>query len=198
MIVEKLQVPLKGWASQSKMSPSGAKDSYRKIRDDHKKAAVVLLLFEEEGILKSLLIKRSEHPEDKHSGQISLPGGQLEEGETYKQAAIREVKEEIGLESHQFEILGALSPIYVFVSNFYVQPYVAWLKEPVDYRLQDDEVAGLLFPAVDNYNDYDLRKLKDIPVRNMVLKDVPYFDLDANVLWGATAMIMSEFADMIK
>lgn len=194
----RLTIPLPGWDAQKLMSPAGAQNSYLKPNESSKKASVVLLVFEEEGIAKCIFIKRSEHPEDKHSGQISLPGGQLEEGEDYLAAGIREVHEEIGLDETNFEILGALTPIYVFVSDFMVQPYVAWMKRPENFKIQESEVAAILDSKIECFTNPEFQGIKDLEVRNRNLKDVPYYDLDGQILWGATAMIMSEFSSLIK
>jgi len=124
-----------------------------------------------------ILIKRAIHPNDKHSGQISFPGGQLEGGEDYMQAAFREVKEEIGIARDKIELLGQLTSIYVFVSNFLVQPFVAWVDYPFEIKLDPSEVDRLIFPSLEIFNDESFLKTTDIHVRNRVLEGVPSIDL---------------------
>lgn len=195
---QRLTQELPAWEAQKLMSPAGVTEAYRHPKESHKKAAVVLLLFEEAGEVNCLFIKRADHPKDKHSGQISLPGGQLEGDETYRDAAIREVQEELGVSASSFEIIGAMSPIYVFVSDFMVQPYIAWLEMPDSFELQASEVAAIITTEITKFKDPQLRKVTEIHVRDRILKEVPYFDLDGRVLWGATAMMMSEFSSIIE
>jgi len=144
-------------------------------------------------------IKRpSNNPHDKHGGQISFPGGQREpHDKDLKETAIRETEEELGLSREHFEVLGPISKVYVFVSDFNVQPYVGYAKEPLVFAPQKSEVDYVI--------NYPLKKLvtnpilsKDHTIRGFTLKDIPYYNLQGETLWGATGMMTAEFLKIIN
>jgi len=199
---EKIEVDLRnalpGWEAQKSLSPVRAAAQYIELPKVYKKAAVMLLLYTEGDKDKVILIKRAIHPNDKHSGQISLPGGQLEAGEDYEQAAFREVEEEIGIARSKIQLLGKLTPLYVYVSNFYVQPFVGWVDYPFEIKLDPSEVDRLICPSIAAFTDANLLKSTEIRIRNSVMKDVPYYDVLGEELWGATAMMMGEFGEILK
>lgn len=138
-------------------------------------------------------IKRPSHPKDKHSGQISFPGGGLEEGDYSMEAcATRETEEEIGIAADQIKVLGALTKLYVYASNNLVYPFVGYLNKEEKFRLQESEVAQVITAPLSYFSDETILKHKDLTVRGYVLNRVPYFDLYGEILWGATAMMLSE------
>lgn len=193
-----LRKPLPGWEHQKLRSPVRAAAQYMELPEKYKKASVMLILYREGDRDKVILIKRAIHPDDKHSGQISLPGGQLEQGEDYEEAALREVEEEIGIARDKINLLGKLSPLYVYVSNFYVQPYVAWVEYPFEIRLDPSEVDRLICPPLNAFDSNQAPKKTEISIRNTTMKGVPYYDVLGEQLWGATAMMMSEFSEILK
>ncbi len=189
---------LPGWEGQKLMSSIGY-ESNRKAKPTSKKAAVLLLLFPDSGQLKLTFIRRpSNNPNDKHGGQISFPGGQVEnEDRNLEHTALRETFEEIGVQEREITILGRLSDIYVFVSDFLVSAYVGYSHTRPEFILQESEVAALItFPLSKLFHQPLMSK--DHKVRDIVLKDVPYYDLDGEFLWGATAMITSELLELIR
>lgn len=190
------QSELPGWEAQRLLSP-GYNPSYRKARPDAKTASVMALISNLEGEPHLHFIKRASHYEnDKHKGQISFPGGQIENGETKVQAVIREVDEEIGIREEEYEIIGELSSLYVFVSNFVVYPFVAFSKGKLEFNIDPTEVDRVI--------QWPISKLiegvekKDISVKSGTIKDVPYYPINDEVLWGATSMICSELLAMIQ
>ena len=200
--IEALQAALAkdllGWPAQKIMSPLDT-DKYLASNKDSKRAAVAVLLYpNSEGYIHMLYIKRPAHPLDKHSGQISFAGGQQEEeDESFQETALREMHEELGIDPKVVTILGPLSSIYVYVSDFYVEPYVMYMDAPPTLVLQESEVAFTI--------DVPLRQLLEqaslkttIAIRGTELPNVPYYDLNGDVLWGATAMITSELLEIIK
>ena len=90
-------------------------------------AAVLILLYPIKNKWHFFLTKRTNTVEH-HKGQISLPGGMLEKGESHKEAAIRETFEELGVQSEDINIIGPLTPLYIPISNFKIFPFVGWLK----------------------------------------------------------------------
>lgn len=146
-----------------------------------------------------MYIKRaSRHPDDKHAGQISFPGGKKEEGESILECALRETLEEIGITKEGYEIMGQLSELYIPVSNFLVYPFLAIAKKELSYTLEEEEVAGIIEIPVDHLMDPETLKYKDIHIGSRTIKNAPYFDLFGKALWGATAMISSEILALIK
>jgi 8-oxo-dGTP pyrophosphatase MutT (NUDIX family) len=145
------------------------------------------------------VIKRVVVDGDRHSGQISFPGGRRENGEPLQQTAIRESHEEVGTPVDSVQILGRLSELHIPVSNYIVHPYIGLIEKPYEYRRQASEVDAIHEVRIADLLDPTNRRRKDIRVpEGFLLKDVPYFDLAGEVVWGATAMIMSEFAAVVE
>lgn len=129
-----------------------------------------------------------------HAGQIALPGGRNEEGETALETALRETREEIGVKPEQIEILGSLSEIYVQVSRFQILPFVGWLDKKPEFDINKNEVEKTIsFPIKLIRNSVNEVELNTISGR---LK-VPCVQFEGEIIWGATAMILSEFADIL-
>ncbi len=195
-----LKSPLPGYAAHAKMIPPASDTKHYEIPADHKEAAVLLALFQRKSDWYIIYMKRSSHiPEDKHSGQISFPGGKYEDHDAdLERCAIRETVEELGISEKTIDILGALSPIYVYVSGFVVYPYVAVLSSLPEYELQESEVAQVYEVPLSYIMEQDSISIKDMQIRNTKIKDVPYIDIEGETLWGATAMITSELTSVIQ
>jgi 8-oxo-dGTP pyrophosphatase MutT (NUDIX family) len=185
---------LPGGASHTKMLPPGRDLT---VTDEElkraKKSSVLLLLFNNENELTACLIKRPNHMKF-HPGQIALPGGRIEKDETAIETALRETNEEIGITPDKIEILGSLSELYVSVSRFLIHPFVGWLKEKPQFILNRHEVEkAILFP-VSNYKTFDTVELTTVAGK---LK-VPCVRFENEIIWGATAMILAEFFDVVN
>ncbi len=195
----RLSGPLPGWEAQKTMSSIGY-DKFRIPKEDSKLAAVLALLYPDaEGELNLIYIKRpSNNPHDKHGGQISFPGGRREGEEEMMDAATRECEEEIGVPVKDIEVLAPLSSVYVFVSDFNVFPFVGFVHELPSMTRQESEVEEILTVKVADLIAQE-KKWTDLVVRgNTKLKNVPYYDVDGHVLWGATAMITAELLELIS
>ena len=190
---------LPGKSAQDIMIPHPDRNKY-KVVENHKKAGVMILLFQKEEIWHLVLIKRTQHPNDKHSGQISLPGGQLDKRDKdIRDCAIRETHEEIGVRPSDIKILQSLTPIYVPVSQFMVYPQVGFYNGEIStFRKQDDEVESMIFVPLEHLLNDQMIQKKDIIIRERLIKSVPYFKIGSHIIWGATAMILSEFKQWIK
>jgi 8-oxo-dGTP pyrophosphatase MutT (NUDIX family) len=142
------------------------------------------------------LIVRPQHLEH-HAGQIGLPGGIIEADETPIDAARRELHEELGVPRHDIDVLGQLSPLYVYGSNHYVIPHVAISAHSPTFIVNVDEVAEvielplpyLLDPA---QIDTEAREHRGVRFR------APYLAFGPHHIWGATAMILGEFAAVLR
>lgn len=165
------------------------------------KAGVLALFYPKAGKWHIVLIERtSRHAEDRHSGQISFPGGRHEPSDpSMEYTALRETEEEVGVDAAQIKLLGKLTELYIPVSNFLVHPYVGFTEQHPGFNPQPDEVAAILEVPFEHFlTDRNLRK-KDMTLRdNLLLRNVPYFDIHGKVLWGATAMMMSELLALIE
>ena len=162
-----------------------------------KLSSVLLLLYPSKGRILFPLTKRHDY-NGTHGGQISLPGGKLEEKESRIQTALREAEEEIGVDRNQVEVIGSLTEMYIQPSNFKVLPVLGILNEPPSFVKEEFEVEKILEVSVEEVIGTSNHKIMDMPVRNMTLKDTPYFDIQGHIVWGATAMILSELAMLLK
>lgn len=194
-LIKSFQNELPGWEAQSLLSP-GYNPKYRVAKPDAKQASVMALISEHSGQAHLSFIKRASHYEkDKHKGQISFPGGQIENDETKEEAVIREVEEEIGIKSSQYEIIGELSSLYIFVSNFLVYPYVAFANEELSFKIDPTEVEEVIQWPLEKL--LEGTKKKDINSPRGIIKNVPFYPIDNEILWGATSMMTSELLNMI-
>lgn len=158
-----------------------------------KHSSVLLLLFVENGELNACLIKRPSHMKH-HAAQIALPGGRIEKGETPLETALRETWEEIGITRDKIEILGSLSELYVQVSRFLIHPFVGWLCKKPEFIINKNEVEKTIsFPLKLINNSSEEVELNTI---SGLLK-VPCIRFEEEIIWGATAMILSEFGDVL-
>ena len=148
----------------------------------------------------TLMERTSHNKNDKHKGQISLPGGKKDKSDQdSSQTALRELQEEVGVHSTNVELIGELTELYIPVSNFVVYPFVGITKQKPVYQRQESEVKEIF--EVDIMELAKPENIKETNIKiaeNITLKNVPYFELENRVVWGATAMILSEFKSLIK
>ncbi len=202
LIQEKLARPLPGKASQLKMAPEHRIAELFRVRDDDfnpRLSAVLCILFPENDQWKVVFIRRSEYV-GIHSGQISFPGGRYEESDgDLLVTALREVHEEIGMRPEEFEILGQLTDLYVPPSNFMVRTFVAYVKQRPQYKIDTREVQEIIEVGLDCFFRKEIIHRKDFMAHNSTVNtNAPYFDVDGVIIWGATAMILTELADLLK
>jgi 8-oxo-dGTP pyrophosphatase MutT (NUDIX family) len=180
--------PLPAAAAHALMSPPRRQwpDNGR-ARD----AAGLLLVFPREGQAHVVLTVRAETL-GRHSGQVSLPGGVIEPGEAFEQAALREAHEEISLGSAGLRIVGALSPIDIPVSGFRLHPVVAASENAPALAPADGEVARILEVPVADLLAPGAVVMTERE-REGVRITVPAFRVGPDEIWGATAMVLAEF-----
>lgn len=194
---------LPGEASHLKMAPYKRTNAKTILESEAvpRIASTLLLLHENEAEINFTLIKRPNY-NGTHGGQISFPGGKLEENETVKEAAIRETEEEVGILKNQINILGELTQVYIPPSNFLISPFIGYLNQSPAYIPDSREVEKIIDVPISQLLDESLVKTKKIAMskygENKLYIDAPYFELQNQVVWGATALILSEFKDILK
>jgi len=193
-----LEGPLPGVSAQDKMAPEGRGRSGdgENTSDECKSAAVVIVLFPEGNLIHTVFMKRNEY-DGPHSGQISFPGGMYEETDhDLMRTALRETEEETGIIANKLELLGKLTPLYIPVSNFCVAPFVAWLTERPIFHPDSSEVQYLLTPTLEELMD-PANYYKENIHRHGYDMITPFIRIDKDIIWGASAMILSEFMELI-
>ncbi|GIK57790.1 MAG: coenzyme A pyrophosphatase [Chloroflexota bacterium] len=160
--------------------------------------SVLLLLYCHREELHLALTRRRDDL-NSHAGQVSFPGGRAEAGETLAAAALRETEEEVGVRPSAITILGELTPIWIPPSDFEVHPFVGWAYSGVrpSFQLAENEVAELLETPLSYLLHPDSRR-EGIIERQEYRLTVPYFDVEGHMVWGATAIILSEFLERLR
>lgn len=196
-IREQLQLPLPGQAAQAKMT---TRVTFTPPPKGARLASVLCLLYPKNGKWHFPLIERVVAKNDKHSGQMSFPGGKLEPTDLTRQAAaLREANEEIGINKEDVTLLGNLTPLYVPASNFQVFPFVGCLNYTPTFIPQEREVAEVVEVKLEELINPTTKKYKNIKLSSRYnFKNVPYFDVNGKTVWGATAMMLSEFVELIN
>lgn len=173
--------------------------SYEEILAKNPKfAAVNILLYLKNNEWYFPLMVRSTNDRDRHSGQISLPGGKKEEYDiNFEETAKRETSEEMGIDIYYNRIIREMSPIYIPPSNFYVKAFVSYTKKNPQFILQETEAVELIeFPVSTLLNLSEHPEMMVLPSSRGV--EVPVINFNNYSIWGATSMILSEFSHLLK
>jgi 8-oxo-dGTP pyrophosphatase MutT (NUDIX family) len=196
-LIQQLEQPLPGKSAQMSMMVT-PRLPFPKINFDKKgiPAAVLILLFPKNNDWYFYLTKRTDTV-DHHKGQISFPGGVVENGESLENAALRETWEEIGVKEDKIQLIGALSSFYIPVSGFEMFPYIGWIKEEPKIIIHEKEVDRIISVSLKNFMSDSTQKTKKDTLRGFPV-NIPYFDLDNETVWGATSMILAEFKAILK
>lgn len=154
--------------------------------------AVLLVLFESNNKIQFPLIRRPIY-DGLHSGQMAFPGGKYEKTDSDLIAtALRETQEEIGIDPNLINILGTLSPLYIPITNMEILPVVGYVKIKPQFILNNFEVDELFEVDISDFLSSETKKKENWNLRGNRV-DVPYYYLEKQKVWGATAMILSEF-----
>lgn len=159
--------------------------------------AVIILLYNEDDLIKFPLIKRPDYP-GTHGGQVSFPGGKAEPGEDAIGTALRECNEEIGVDAEAITVLGTLSDYYVMPSNYLVTPVVAVIDSQPVFRPDPFEVSRVIEARIEDVLADDGIKQKEILAAGKYRMLAPHFEIENEIVWGATAMILNEFRVLLK
>ena len=184
-----------------KMAPLERLESLRNSSFGDKKprmAAVMMLFYPKNNSTHLVLIVRNSY-EGVHSAQIAFPGGKCEfEDENFACTALRETHEEIGIRPDKIEILKPFTELYIPPSNFLVTPYLGFSTEDLEFTPNPDEVKRVLeLPIHQLLNDEIIVQTK-MTTSYATNIDVPAFQVEKYVVWGATAMMLSELKELFK
>jgi 8-oxo-dGTP pyrophosphatase MutT (NUDIX family) len=195
-------IPLPAEASQFKMSPPFRKELINMNKEaikTAKKAGVMALFYPDSRQQTTLVLILRKTYKGVHSAQIGFPGGKLEpQDDSLEKAATRETFEEIGVPIKDIKVLQQLTQVYIPPSNFYVQPFIGISKETPSFVKQADEVEDIIEVPLKHFMGDDTYISKWVETSYSINVEVPAFKLNGHVVWGATAMILSEIKDLLK
>lgn len=195
----RLALPLPGIEAQARMAPMARVEEMKRrvIPENAKQSAVLILFYPGENGVQFPLIQRNVY-QGVHSGQISLPGGTWNEDDgDLLYTALREANEEVGVLSDEIEILGPLSKLYIPPSNFMVQPYLGVSLRRPEFVPDPAEVAQIIEAPLSHLRDSRYAVQSKIRYSSGALFDVPSFNIFGHVVWGATAMMLSELTYLL-
>lgn len=190
-----LERPRPGLPAQLRLSPR-PRDPGITHEEAPRPGGVVLLLYPHRQHLHLVLTRRADTLSN-HKGQISLPGGQRDPGETPEVTALRELHEELGIEPDQVDVLGRLTPLYIPPSNYCIYPVVGYVAERPCFRPNPAEVAHVLEVPLSALLDPDTVREEEWSLRDEAVR-VPFFAIAGHKVWGATAMVLAEFVELLR
>jgi 8-oxo-dGTP pyrophosphatase MutT (NUDIX family) len=161
-----------------------------------KTAGVLLLLYPSDEVLNFALTLRTEHVAT-HKGQISLPGGAQEQDELPSQTALRETCEELHVCLDETCLIGALTSLYVAASDFIIHPFVGYVPSRPVFEPDPFEVAAVLEVPLPLFLDEGIKTV-ELWDRQGVEMEVPFYRIHSRTVWGATAIILSEFEGRLR
>jgi 8-oxo-dGTP pyrophosphatase MutT (NUDIX family) len=196
---ERLKQPLPGARAHEPLraTPSGLIKPKFEHALPPKPGSVLILLYPEGGSLKFPLTKRHEYV-GAHSGQVSLPGGKAEPGEDAIETALREAEEEIGISRTHVKVIGQLSQFFVIPSNFMVTPVVAYAEQKPIFTPQTSEVMKIIHVDMAALLRDDAVRTKEILAAKMYPMLAPHFEIEGEIVWGATAMMLNELRMVLR
>lgn len=198
-IAQEIRKPLPGKAVQLIMSSIQRLRELFDFHDEKKaiKSSVLILLYPDQGTTMFVVTQRFTY-DGIHSGQISLPGGRYETTDKdLAWTALREANEEIGVDPGKIRILGQLTELYIPPSNYLVYPFVGIISEKPEFAAHPKEVKEIIEIPLPELLNPDNRRKRNILVRGMEILAPCYIIRDVTI-WGATAMILSEFRELVK
>lgn len=199
---ERMAAPLPGLDAQLQMASGVRVKAVKNSMPDTSKArigAVLIALFpDKNGIVRTVLMKRPDY-DGTHSGQVSFPGGKVEEEDVDIVAtALREAEEEVNIKPQEVKVIGQLTELYIPPSNFLVHPVLGVLEKPPVLMPDKHEVQSIHIPELSYLLRDDIIDEKEIELRSGFKLRTPYFKVDGHTVWGATAMIIAELKDILK
>ena len=196
----RLQQPLPGREAQIRMSavPIDQERFVFKERPDAKQGSVLILLYQHEGQWFVPLMLRPDY-DGVHGGQVSFPGGKKEENDAdLFETALREAYEEVGIKPELVHILGAMTEMYIPPSNFKVFPVLAYAHQRPDFLINQYEVVRVIEMPLKALLEEETVQHKVMTVLGKYTLQTPYFAIDNETVWGATAMMLSELKYILQ
>lgn len=197
--IENLTVPAE--TSQFKMSPPYRghliKEQKEYIKNARKSAVMALFYPNADNETEFVLILRKTY-KGVHSAQVGFPGGKLEGNETNEQAALRETEEEIGVSQNRIKVIKEMTSLYIPPSNFFVQPFIGFLETTPEFIKQESEVEAILKVKLIDFFKEENVVTKNVSTSYGAQVAVPAYKLNNFLVWGATAMMLSEVKDLLK
>jgi 8-oxo-dGTP pyrophosphatase MutT (NUDIX family) len=196
-----VEVVLPADESHYKMAPQERIDTLNDLENKNKNpktAAVMMLFYPKKGRTHLVLIVRNSY-KGIHSAQIAFPGGKYEiEDLNYENTALRETYEEIGVSPDFMEIVKSFTHIYIPPSNFMVYPFMGICQEEIIFTPDSNEVAKIIELPMSVLLDDTLIVNVKISTSYGINCVVPAFKIEEHIVWGATAMMLSELKDVLK
>ncbi|MDI9310556.1 MAG: CoA pyrophosphatase [Limnohabitans sp.] len=163
-----------------------------------RRAAVLMLLYPKQNMTHMALIVRNSYP-GVHSSQIAFPGGKVEKfDKDLADTALRETEEEIGIAKEKITVLRAFSEVYIPPSNYLVSPFLGFTENELQFTLCPDEVSDIIELPLTSFLDESIIVNVTMSTSYANNIDVPAFQIGNHLVWGATAMMMSELKEIIK
>ncbi|MDX1782619.1 MAG: CoA pyrophosphatase [Aequorivita vladivostokensis] len=201
-IVKVTKIELPGETVQFKMAPMERLQELKRVarnQNSAKRAGVLSLFYPSEDFETRLILILRKTYHGVHSAQVGFPGGKLEpEDETIQDAALRETEEEVGVPRSAISVLKQLTEIYIPPSNFFVQPFLGITSQSPKFVPEEKEVEALIEVTLRDFMD-------DLNITTQTLStsyaesiEVPAFQLNGHIVWGATAMMLNEVRELLK
>ncbi len=198
-LATRLKQPLPGADAHEPLRavPMGAIKPKFEHKTPPKPGSVLILLYPNGEQINFPLTLRADYA-GTHSGQISFPGGKAEAGESAIDTALREAEEEIGINRKDIKVIGTLSQFFVIPSNFLVTPVVAFAEARPSFKSDSFEVAKIIEGSLKELIREDAIKSKEILAAKTYQLMAPHFEIEGEIVWGATAMMLNEFRMVVK
>ncbi len=195
------QETLLGELAHQIMSPPERADLVKNLNFDTinpKKAAVMMLFYPKNNKTHLVLIVRNSY-KGVHSAQIAFPGGKVEKTDlNFEETALRETEEEVGVLRHKINVIRAFTKIYIPPSNFIVYPFLGFSDEELVFLPDPEEVAGIIEWPLHDFLNEDFVINHNMSTSYSIDIQVPAFQIQEHVVWGATAMMLSELKETLK
>jgi 8-oxo-dGTP pyrophosphatase MutT (NUDIX family) len=193
-------IRLPGEAAQLRMAPlaRGEFPKDQNILASASRSAVLVLLYPWDQSAHTVLIKRKAY-EGVHSAQVSFPGGKHEDTDSdFAMTALREAQEEVGVDAGVIKVICRLSQLYIPPSGFLVYPFLATTEERPAFKPDPKEVESIIELNLSDLLQDRLVKSKQMTLGSGLTTSIPYFDFHGHIVWGATAMILSELKELLR
>ena len=201
-IVKVTKMELPGETVQFKMAPMERLQELKRVarnQNSAKRAGVLSLFYPSEDFETRLILILRKTYHGVHSAQVGFPGGKLEpEDQNIQDAALRETEEEVGVPRSAISVLKQLTEIYIPPSNFFVQPFLGITSQSPKFVPEEKEVEALIEVTLRDFMDDLNITTQSLSTSYAESIEVPAFQLNGHIVWGATAMMLNEVRELLK